>query len=40
MKTKVMYDKDIMGIVTTSDGYEQGVTGGEGVDDEARSRIF
>ena len=35
MKTKALYDKDVMAIVPTSDGYEQGVTGGDGVDDEA-----
>ena len=38
-KTKVMY-KDIMAIVPTSDGYEQGVTGDDGTDNEARSPIF
>ena len=37
-KTKVMY-KDIMAIVATSDGYEQGV-GDDGTDREARSPIF
>ncbi|MBO4822593.1 MAG: hypothetical protein J5548_14145 [Prevotella sp.] len=40
VKTKAMYDKDVMAIVATSDGYEQGVTGEGGVDDEARSPIF
>ncbi|MBR6180304.1 MAG: hypothetical protein IKQ77_03725 [Prevotella sp.] len=40
MKTKALYDKDVMAIVPTSDGYQQGVTGGDGVDDEARSPIF
>ena len=39
METKAMY-KDIMAIVATSDGYEQGVTGDDGTDNEARSPIF
>lgn len=39
-RTKVMYDKDIQAIVPTSDGYEQGVTGDGGSDEEARSPIF
>lgn len=39
-KTKAIYDKDIQAIVTTSDGYEQGVSGNEGTDDEARTPLF
>lgn len=39
-KTKAMYDKNILGIVSTSDGYEQGVTGDDGTDNEARAPLF
>lgn len=39
MKVNVLYTQNIMQIVTTSDGYEQGI-GGQGSDNEARSGLF